>query len=53
MKAHVKQHEKRTQVTLVELMRQGVVNVTVNDCAGWHRHVTRYMMDCAARVPLR
>ena len=53
MKAHVKQHEKRTKETLIELMREGVANVTVGDCEGWQRHVTRCLMDCAARMPLQ
>ena len=53
VKAHVKQHEKRTKETLIELMREGVANVTVGDCEGWQRHVTRCLMDCAARIPLQ
>ena len=49
----MKQHEKRTKETLIELMREGVANVTVGTGEGWQRHVTRCLMDCAARMPLQ
>jgi len=52
VKAYVRQHEKRTQDALVELMKQGVASVTVADCEGWHRHVTRHLMNCVDRLPL-
>jgi len=54
VKAYVRQHEKRTQETLIELMRQGVANVSVDDCEGWHRHTTRHLpvMKCVDRLPL-
>ena len=52
VKAHVKRHEKRTQNTLIALMNQGIANVTVADCDGWHRHTVRHLLRCIDGQPL-
>jgi len=55
VKAYVRQHEQRTQDALVQLMKHGVADVTVGsvaDCGGWHRHVTRHLLNCVGRMPL-
>ena len=52
VKLHVRQREKRNQASLIELMKFGMEQVTVDDCAGWHRHVMRTMLTCIDRQPL-
>ena len=52
VKSYVRQREKRNQDTLIELMKYGIGQVTVADCEGWHRHVSRHLVKCVDRQPL-
>ena len=50
---YVNRHEKRHEESLLKLVEEAIQAATIENCAGYMREVTRYVILCFTGAPLR